>query len=162
MESLDYKNSDEIKRYIDEIYAGGYNRYHEFEYKYSDENKIKILSDLFDHWEAFDDEVRSFLAYNGLGNYVYGKWCCFDDIVPLIIQHADKPEVLEAIEPLFQKGLFAVDLLKQLVQEKIKVVAWEESIRNRWTEKSFKEINMDTNVLTMYRNIDQYLKALGA
>lgn len=157
-----YKNNEELKDYISDLYSGGYNRYHEFEDNYDDTHKVKMLTQLMEHWDEMDEEGQSLIAVDGIGNFIFSKWCYFDEILPLVLYHADKSKIVEALEPLLVKGLFARDLLKLMVLKRKHVPKWEISIRNHWKEKTFKETFMDTDVTKMYQEINQLLKDLEA
>ncbi|MBE2247461.1 MAG: hypothetical protein IAE67_09405 [Candidatus Competibacteraceae bacterium] len=147
----------EITDFIDDMYSGDWGRSHEWETKYDRLDQIKMIHELFTKWD-YASEVGKELIAGTLCIYVTELWCGFQNITPVIIQHAKKNQVVNKMLPLFVKGLFCDDLLREMDKNQINIASWTEEIKKRWTEKSFREDIHDTNLAALYTRIGNLLE----
>jgi len=140
-----------INLMVKDIFSGDYDRA-EWVAKYDSWQRVDMIAALFNDWDKADSKIKELLA-GALTTYVSAYWTGFKKISELIVRQSDKEEVVKAIIPMLNKGLFCVDLLNEMKSKQRIQEDWLTVIRQRWNDKSFKEQIFDTDLEKMYHDI---------
>ena len=151
---------NEIESAIDEMFAGESGPPHgEWEPKYDVWGRIGLLEKLLNNWDESSMTGRKMIA-QAAGDLIGEYWTNFEPIVRMLVRYVHLHEIVHAVLPHLDKGLFCDELLQVLVATGTREPEWTETIRENLQLKKFTEDWYVTDLPGMYSRITGLLDKL--
>lgn len=147
----------EIDAIIEEMFAGAPGPPHgEWEPKHDQWAQAAFLDGMLRAWDRISPSGRKSVikALHGLIN---DYWAHFGPITDILVLHARRDEVAEAVKKHFVKGIFCEDLLGSMIRAGVDRPDWISGIRGVMNGRGFKETSFDTDLESLSASVSKLL-----
>lgn len=121
-------NQPDLKEIIADIFAGEWDRSHEWTTKYDYNGRIEKIAALLENWRAYNEGEQDLVAHSLL-TMACESYTAFGPIAALAVEHADKEAVVQKLMSRLQHANFAGDILNEMLVRQCKIGPWLQKIK---------------------------------